>query len=137
MANWRERAMERAENARDRLAELDLGDARKHLPDLDTKKARQHLPNLDTKKARKRLSEMDLEALRREDEATNNGFFGGFALGIAVGAILALIFAPMKGEQTRELVTERAVQLKEKATDLVAQVRGDDEMETTGMEPAI
>ncbi len=134
MANWRERAMERAENARDRLAELDLNDARGFLPDMDVRKARRRLPELDTKKARKRLSEIDLEALRREDEATNNGFFGGFGLGLLVGAILALVFAPMKGEQTRELVTERAVQLKEKATDLVAQVRGDDEeLEPTGM----
>ncbi len=77
--------------------------------------------------ARRRAAEADIEQLKREDEAESSGFFGGFALGLVVGAILALVFAPMRGEQTREMVAERAVQLKDKATDLVAQVRGDDE----------
>lgn len=81
--------------------------------------------------ARQRAAEMardnDLEQLKREDEAESSGFFGGFALGLVVGAVLALVFAPMRGEQTREMVAERAVQLKDKAADLVAQVRGDDD----------
>ena len=67
----------------------------------------------------------DLEQLQREEEAESSGFFAGFALGVVVGATLALVFAPLKGEQTRELVAERAVQLKDRATDLVAQARGD------------
>ena len=89
MASWRERALERAEAARQRAAEVDL------------------------------------EALKREEEAESSGFFGGFALGVVVGALLALVFAPMRGGETRELVAERAGQLKDRATDLVAQVRGD------------
>jgi len=93
MANWRERVLERAEEARRQVAD----------------------------------AEFNIEQLKREDEAESSGFFAGFALGIVVGAILALIFAPWKGEQTRERVTERAVQLKDRATDLVAQVRGDGE----------
>jgi len=72
-------------------------------------------------------SDVDLEQLKREDEAESSGFFGGFALGMVVGAILALVFAPMRGEQTRGMVAERAVQLKDKAADLVAQARGDDD----------
>lgn len=90
MANWRERALERAEAARSKIEEIDL------------------------------------DQLKREEEAENSGFFGGFLLGVVVGAILALVFAPFRGEQTRELVAERAVQLKDRATDLVAQVRGEE-----------
>ncbi len=90
MANWRERALERAEAAKARVEEIDL------------------------------------DQLKREEEAESSGFFGGFLLGVVVGAILALVFAPLRGEETREMVAERAVQLKDRATDLVAQVRGDD-----------
>ena len=80
-------------------------------------------------RAAEAASEAQLEQLKREDEAESSGFFGGFALGLVVGAILALVFAPMRGEQTREMVAERAVQLKDKAADLVAQARGDDDTE--------
>ncbi len=50
--------------------------------------------------ARRRAAgiEADFDQLRREDEAESSGFFGGFALGLVVGAILALVFAPMRGE---------------------------------------
>ena len=101
MANWRLRALERAEQAR-KLAE-----------------------------------DIDIEALKREEEAESSGFFGGFLLGVVVGAVLALVFAPFRGEQTRELVVERAVQLKDRATDLVAQVRGDDGEASADDGPAI
>ena len=77
--------------------------------------------------ARRQAAEVDIEQLMREDEAESHGFFGGFGLGLMVGAVLALVFAPTKGERTRELVAERAVQLKDRASELVAQVRGDDD----------
>ncbi len=86
--------------------------------------------------ARQRASEFDLEQLRREDEAESHGFFAGFGLGVLVGVVLALVFSPWKGEQTREVVAERAVQLKDRATDLVAQVRGDGD-ETATSDAAI
>jgi hypothetical protein len=87
--------------------------------------------------ARKRSPrfDIDFDALRREDEAETGGFFGGFALGVIVGAILALVFAPQKGDETRDLVSERAMQFKDRATEFVAQVRGDDEPDDE--EPAI
>lgn len=87
--------------------------------------------------ARKRAPrfDIDFDALRREDEAETGGFFGGFALGMLVGAILALVFAPQKGNETRQLVTERAMQFKDQATEFVAQVRGEDEPDDD--EPAI
>ncbi len=82
--------------------------------------------------ARQRVSEVDLEQLRREDEAESSGFFAGFGLGILIGVVLALVFSPWKGEQTREVVTERAVQLKDRATGLVSHVRGDGNEVTGG-----
>ena len=88
--------------------------------------------------ARRQAAELeaDVEQLRREDEAESSGFFGGFALGVVVGAILALVFAPMRGQETRGLVAERASQLKDRATDLVAQVRGDGDDQTDAPGPA-
>ncbi|MEJ7761631.1 MAG: YtxH domain-containing protein [Thermomicrobiales bacterium] len=81
---------------------------------------------------RQRSADFDLDALRREDEAESGGFFSGFGLGIVVGAVLALVFAPKRGDETREIVSERAVQLKDKASGLIAQARGgDDEPEET------
>ena len=81
---------------------------------------------------RQRSANIDIESLRREDEAETGGFFAGFGLGIAVGAVLALVFAPKRGDETREMVSERAVQLKDKASDLISHARGgDDEPEET------
>ncbi len=87
--------------------------------------------------ARGRAAERDLDALKREDEAESSGFFGGFGLGVVVGAVLALVFAPQKGEETRGMVAERAVQIKDRASDLVSQVRGDDEPAADDVAPAI
>lgn len=99
MANWRERILERAEAARNRASDIDFDKIS--------------------------LDRVNLAQLRREEEADSAGFLSGFGLGVVVGALLALIFAPWKGDQTREIVADRAIQLKDKATDLVAQVRGD------------
>lgn len=86
--------------------------------------------------AREAAADADPQAawdqLQREDEAESHGFLGGFGLGVVVGALLALIFSPATGERTREVVAERAVQLKDRATDLVAQVRGDGAEEADG-----
>lgn len=62
---------------------------------------------------------------KREDDAASRGFVSGFLLGTLVGVVLALIFAPRRGEETREFVAHTAVDLKDKATDLVSQARGD------------
>jgi hypothetical protein len=92
------------------------------------------------KSARRQLDELDLR--KREDEAASRGFVGGFALGILVGAILALIFAPRTGSETRGMVAGTATDLKHKATDLVHQVTSDDPdpgapVTGLGEEPAI
>ena len=61
----------------------------------------------------------------RED---NGGFaFGTFLTGVTVGAALAMLFAPQTGEETRELLAEKAEQGKQyinnKTRELKSQVR--------------
>jgi gas vesicle protein len=101
--------------------------ARKQLDhlDFDISTLREHLPrDFD-------LSELNF-IKKREDEAASRGFISGFLLGILAGAVLALVFAPKRGTETREIVAHTAIDLKEKATDLVHQVRSS---EGDGVEP--
>jgi gas vesicle protein len=73
-----------------------------------------------------------LDRLQVQNDAEGGGFVVGFVLGLVVGVLLALVLSPWKGEETRELVVTRAGQLKDQATDLVSQVRGEvaDEVES-------
>ncbi len=89
--------------------------ARKHV-----EQARRALERAE--QARKRAAGADFA--QRQRAAARRGFFGGVAVGVALGAAAALAFAPWKGERTRELVAGRAVRLKARATDLVDKVRG-------------
>jgi hypothetical protein len=109
-----------------------LKNARKHLEDIDIEKIlkdvdlsrfdKEQLRQVDLsagkKKIRKQLEQLDVR--QREEEAASEGFLGGVLLGIVVGAILALIFAPKSGSETREMVAETATGLMHKAEDLVA-----------------
>ena len=92
------------------------------------------------KSARRHLEDLDL-LRQREDEAANRGFLAGFALGVLVGAVLALIFAPRTGSETRGMVAETASELKHKATGLVHQVTSEEQGNSTppslNGEPAI
>jgi gas vesicle protein len=92
------------------------------------------------KRARHQLEDLDLR--KREDEAASRGFIGGFALGVLVGAILALIFAPRAGSETRDTLAGTASGLKHKASDLMHQVTSDEADQSPsqsglGDEPAI
>jgi gas vesicle protein len=100
------------------------------------KKARKQLEHLDLDlsalkdKLPKDFDPTDLHLMRkREDEAASTGFVSGLLLGVLVGAILALIFAPKRGDETRELVAHTATDLKDKAVDLVHQAKSDGEGE--------
>ena len=48
---------------------------------------------------------------------------GSFLLGALVGAGIALLFAPMSGEETRDELTRRAQDLKDQARDTIEQGR--------------
>lgn len=97
--------------------------------DLDSLKKSINLSDLDLDKVRNALgiSGIDVaQVQKREDEAAAKGFIGGFLLGLIVGGILALIFAPKRGDETREMVTERAAQVRGMASDLMHQARHDE-----------
>lgn len=53
--------------------------------------------------------------------ANNNDEFGtflaGFVIGGLVGAAVAMLMAPQSGEETRTLIKEKSIQLKDRATE--------------------
>lgn len=104
--------------------------AKQTLDQFDLDAFKKNLSSLDLDQVRKALglSNLDLAQVhKREDEAAAKGFLGGFLLGVIVGGILALVFAPRRGDETRGMVSDRASQAVNKATDLVHQVRHDDQ----------
>ena len=52
-----------------------------------------------------------------EKQCSLSGTLTAFAVGAAVGAGLALLFAPRSGRETRELLARRAGDLRDKAVD--------------------
>jgi len=44
-------------------------------------------------------------------------FLVGFMIGGLAGAVTALLLAPQSGEETRTLIKEKAIELRDKATD--------------------
>jgi gas vesicle protein len=51
----------------------------------------------------------------------------GFALGMATGAIIALLYAPQPGYRTREQVKEKVGEAVEKVKEKVGHIRHDEE----------
>lgn len=49
----------------------------------------------------------------------DNAFFRGFVIGLLFGGVLAGLMAPRSGAQTREIVREQGLELKDRAEDLV------------------
>jgi gas vesicle protein len=57
-------------------------------------------------------------------EDKHNGAGGvvvAFTLGALVGAVVALLFAPAKGEETRELISEKAREQAQKTKEFLRQ----------------
>lgn len=56
--------------------------------------------------------------------AENGGSkFGYFLAGVGIGAVLALLFAPRSGEETREYLRERAEDLRDEAKKRVRELK--------------
>jgi gas vesicle protein len=51
------------------------------------------------------------------------GLFFGFLLGVITGAVLALLFAPQPGENTREQLTEQSAVLRQRGQERYAVLR--------------
>ena len=56
-----------------------------------------------------------------------NGDFGafvsGFVIGGLVGAAVALLFAPQSGEETRTLIYDKGIELKDQAEEIIDDTR--------------
>jgi len=50
-------------------------------------------------------------------------FLVGFVVGGLVGAATALLLAPQSGEETRTLIKEKSIELKDKATETAEEAR--------------
>ncbi|HHY89908.1 MAG TPA: YtxH domain-containing protein [Chloroflexi bacterium] len=48
---------------------------------------------------------------------------GGFILGMVTGAAIALLMAPQSGEETRGLIQEKSIHLRERAADTAETAR--------------
>lgn len=89
------------------------------------------------------VSEQELKELREQNEG---GFIGSLLLGMVLGAILALLFAPKSGHDTREAVVQTVGDLKDKVAsdneddmdlDEVMDVASEDAKDVLPDEPAI
>lgn len=63
-----------------------------------------------------------------ENSNSSNGnqvkyLLGGILIGAAVGSAVALLYAPMKGEDTRRFLKEKAIQGQEFASEKANQVK--------------
>ena len=54
---------------------------------------------------------------------STGGFFTGLMMGALVGAAIALLYAPQTGPETRRLVKEKALEIKEKAGKAAGKIK--------------
>ena len=50
-------------------------------------------------------------------------FIAGFLMGAVAGGVAALLLAPQSGEDTRKLLQQKGIEIKERAVDLTEQAR--------------
>ena len=53
----------------------------------------------------------------------STGFFSGLIVGAVVGAAVALLYAPQPGTETRRMVKEKALEIKDKAARAVGRIK--------------
>jgi gas vesicle protein len=58
-----------------------------------------------------------------EHDSDFGNFFAGFIIGGLVGAATALLLAPQSGEETRAVIREKSIELKEKAYETAEETR--------------
>ena len=54
---------------------------------------------------------------------TSSGFFSGLMMGAVIGAAIALLYAPQPGTETRRVVKEKALEVKEKAAKAARKIK--------------
>ena len=54
---------------------------------------------------------------------SGTGFFQGLILRAVVGVAVALLYAPQTGTETRQLVKEKALEVKDKAPKAASKIR--------------
>lgn len=57
------------------------------------------------------------------DESKSVDFLAGLLVGALVGAAASLLLAPQSGEETRTLIRERGIELKDQADEMTAGAR--------------
>ncbi|HEX2988870.1 MAG TPA: YtxH domain-containing protein [Chloroflexota bacterium] len=68
-----------------------------------------------------------------KSEQSGAGFFVGFLLGGVVGAAAALLITPRSGDETRDTIMERGIELKVKAEEVAARAMDEaDDLFTKG-----
>jgi gas vesicle protein len=51
------------------------------------------------------------------------GYLAAFAIGAALGAGIALLYAPRSGKETREILAKKGLELKDKAEDVLEEAK--------------
>ncbi|MFA5399033.1 MAG: YtxH domain-containing protein [Dehalococcoidia bacterium] len=53
----------------------------------------------------------------------SSGFLSGLLMGAVIGAAIALLYAPQPGTETRRMVKEKALEVKEKAAKAASKIK--------------
>jgi gas vesicle protein len=53
----------------------------------------------------------------------SSGFFSGLLLGAVIGAAIGILYAPQSGAETRRIVKEKAIDVKEKAVKAAGKIK--------------
>ena len=54
---------------------------------------------------------------------TFGSFIAGLTIGALAGAVVSLLLAPQTGEETRQLIKDKAVELRDKSTETLEETR--------------
>lgn len=57
------------------------------------------------------------------DNSNVGGMLAAFSIGALAGAAVALLYAPRSGRETRDLLAQRACDLKDKAQDVITETK--------------